>query len=73
MHNILVTYTERFNHFSITYTNECLACCQRSQRMPNDSLTQGSGTFLTQRAMKAKYLQIYFSDSHIIYFKTEFN
>ena len=37
------------------------------------SYTQGSGTFLTQRAMKAKYLEIYFSESHIIYFKTEFN
>ena len=31
-------------------------------------LAQGSGTFLTQRAMKAKYLEIYFSESHIIYY-----
>lgn len=37
------------------------------------SLDQVSGTFLTQRAKKAKYLEIYFSESHIIYFKTEFN
>ena len=31
----------------------------------NDHIEQGSGTFLTQRAMKAKYLEIYFSESHI--------
>ena len=36
-----------------------------------NNLEQGSGTFLTQRAMKAKYLEIYFSESHIIYFKTD--
>ena len=35
----------------------------------HNTLQQGSGTFLTQRAMKAKYLQIYFGESHIIYLR----
>ena len=50
---------------------QILDCGQKS--LGTNSLNQGSGTFLTQRAMKAKYLEIYFSESHIIYFKTEFN
>ena len=33
----------------------------------------GVGNLLTQRAMKAKYLEIYFSESHIIYFEIELN
>lgn len=34
---------------------------------------QGSGTFLTQGAMKAKYLEMCFSESHTIILQTEFN
>jgi len=30
-------------------------------------LEQGSGTFLTGRAIKAKYFQIYFIESHIVF------
>ena len=33
---------------------------------------QGGFATFTQRAMKAKYLEIYFSESHIIYFKNDF-
>jgi len=36
-------------------------------------LTQGSGTFLTGRAIKAKYFQIYFIESHIVFLMYNFN
>ena len=36
-------------------------------------IAQGSGTFLDKGAMKPTYLQLYFRESHIVFFKTQCN
>ena len=42
---------------------------QRYNNLLESTLEQGSGTSLTQRAMKTKYLEFYFSESCKIYLK----
>jgi len=35
-----------------------------------DALPQGSGTFLAKEAMKPTYFELYFRESHILFFNT---
>ncbi|KAM8842706.1 uncharacterized protein ACB058_014275 [Synchiropus picturatus] len=58
--NTMLTDEKRRLEARISQLEEELEEEQLNTEMVNDRLKQGSGTFLTKRAMKAKYLEIYF-------------